>query len=139
MDLQKVLNATPMHSQKLFASLVLDNGSKNKLLDSVSKYIPEGWKVIAHHMTINFGKGLPQDLKGDLGKTKTITANEIGISEMAIAVKVNGYHSDNTIPHITIAINPNGGKPVMSNDITDWQPLESPISLSGIVSEEKLG
>jgi predicted kinase len=139
MDLKKVLNATSMHSQKLFASLVLDNGSKNKLLDSVSKYIPEGWKVIAHHMTINFGKGLPQDLKGDLGKTKTITANEIGISEMAIAVKVNGYHSDNTIPHITIAINPNGGKPVMSNDITDWQPLESPISLSGIVSEEKLG
>jgi hypothetical protein len=139
MTLNKVLEAKSMHSQKLFASLVLDNGSKNKLLDSVSKYIPEGWKVIAHHMTINFGKGLPQDLKGDLGKTKTITATEIGISEMAIAVKVNGYHSDNTIPHITIAINPNGGKPVMSNDITDWQPLESPISLSGIVSEEKLG
>ena len=58
---------------------------------------------------------------------------------MAVAVKVNGYHSDNTIPHITIAINPNGGKPVMSNDITDWKPLESPISLTGVVSEEKLG
>jgi len=139
MNLQKVLDAKPMHSQKMFASLVLDTNSKNKLLDSVSKYIPEGWKVIAHHMTINFGKGLPEDLKNDLGQTKMITASEIGISEMAIAVKVNGYHSDNAIPHITIAINPNGGKPVMSNDITDWKPLESPISLSGVVTEEKLG
>ena len=139
MDLQKVLNAKSMHSQKLFASLILGDSSKNKLIDLVSKYIPEGWKVIAHHMTINFGKGLPEDLKGDLGKTKTITASEIGISEMAVAVKVNGYYSDNTIPHITIAINPNGGKPVMSNDITDWKPLESPISLTGVVSEEKLG
>ncbi len=141
MTLQKVLDAKPMYSQneKKFASLVLDDSSKNKLLGEVSKYIPEGWKVIAHHMTINFGKGLPEDLKADLGKTKTITANEIGISEMAIAVKVNGYHSDNAIPHITIAINPNGGKPVMSNDITDWKPLESPVRLNGVVSEEKLG
>ena len=138
MTLGKVLDAKPMHQQKMFASLVLDGSSKSKLLDSVSKYIPEGWKVIAHHMTINFGKGLPDNLKGDLGKTKMITAYEIGISEMAVAVKVNGYYSDNTTPHITIAINSNGGKPVMSNDITDWKPLELPISLTGVVSEEKM-
>jgi predicted kinase len=137
--LQKVLDAKPMYQEKIFASLILDDSSKSKLLSSVSKYIPEGWKVIAHHMTINFGKGLPGNLKGDLGKTKSITAREIGISEMAIAVKVDGYPSDNEIPHVTIAINPNGGKPVMSNDITDWKPLEAPISLNGIVSEEKLG
>lgn len=139
MTLGKVLDAKPMYQQKMFASLVLDDSSKSKLLSSVSKYIPEGWEVIAHHMTINFGKGLPEDLKGDLGKTKSITAREIGISEMAIAVKVDGYPSDNEIPHVTIAINPNGGKPVMSNDITDWKPLGAPISLNGVVSEEKLG
>jgi hypothetical protein len=139
MTLTKVLDAKPMYQQKMFASLVLDDSSKSKLLSSVSKYIPEGWEVIAHHMTINFGKGLPEDLKTDLGKTKSITAREIGISEMAIAVKVDGYPSDNVIPHITIAINPNGGKPVMSNDITDWKPLESPVRLNGVVSEEKLG
>jgi len=139
MTLQKVLDAKPMYQQKMFASLVLDDSSKSKLLSSVSKYIPEGWEVIAHHMTINFGKGLPEDLKTDLGKTKSITAREIGISEMSIAVKVDGYPSDKVIPHITIAINPNGGKPVMSNDITDWKPLESPVRLNGVVSEEKLG
>jgi hypothetical protein len=90
-------------------------------------------------MTINFGKGLPERFKSDLGKQKTIKAIEIGISEMAIAVKVSGYYSDNKIPHITIAINPNGGKPVMSNNITDWKSLDgSPIELHGTVTEQKL-
>jgi predicted kinase len=140
MTLEKVLGAKDMYSNsKMFASLVLDDTSRSKLLNEVSKYIPEGWKVIAHHMTINFGKGLPIQLKGDLGKQKTIRATEIGISEMAIAVKVDGYYSDNTIPHVTIAVNPNGGKPVMSNDITNWQPLENKIVLNGVVTEEKLG
>jgi predicted kinase len=140
MTLEKVLGAKDMYSNsKMFASLVLDDTSRSKLLNEVSKYIPEGWKVIAHHMTINFGKGLPIQLKSDLGKQKTIRATEIGISEMAIAVKVDGYYSDNTTPHVTIAINPNGGKPIMSNDITNWQPLENKIVLNGVVTEEKLG
>lgn len=126
-------------SNVLYSCVLLDGQSKGTLLDRLGIYIPEDWKVIAHHMTINFGKGLPGNLKGDLGKTKSITAKEIGISDMVIAVKVDGYHSDNKIPHITIAINPNGGKPVMSNDITDWKELETPITLSGVVTEEKLG
>jgi len=141
MVLEKVLNSKPMYpnsNEKKFASLVLDDKSRSKLLSEVSQYIPDGWKIIAHHMTINFGKGLPEDLKNDLDKTKTVVANEIGISEMAIAVKVNGYHSDNAIPHITIAINPNGGKPVMSNDITNWEPLDLPITLNGVVTEQTL-
>lgn len=54
---------------------------------------------------------------------------------MAMAVKVNGYISKNKIPHITIAVNvAGGGKPVMSNNITDWQPM-NPVSLKGTVSE----
>jgi predicted kinase len=141
LSLSKVLSSKDMESNsKMFASLVLDDASRSKLLEEVSQYIPEGWKVIAHHMTINFGKGLPERFKGDLGKQKTIKAIEIGISEMAIAVKVSGYYSDNKIPHITIAINPNGGKPVMSNNITDWESLDgSPIELHGTITEQKLG
>jgi len=37
MTLQKVLDAKPMYQQKMFASLVLDDSSKSKLLSSVSK------------------------------------------------------------------------------------------------------
>ncbi len=139
MTLNKVLEAKPMHSQKLFASLVLDENSRIELLESVDKYIPKGWKVITHHMTISFRNGLPDNLKVDLGEVKEITAYEIGISEMAIAVKVKGYHSENPIPHVTIAVNPNGGKPVMSNNIEVWKPLPKEIKLSGVVTEEKLG
>lgn len=139
--LNKVLTAKDMYSSKpkMFASLVIDDSYRLKLIQSTSHYIPEGWKVIARHMTINFGKGLPENLKSDLEEKKLIKATEIGISEMAVAVRVEGYHSDNKIPHITLAVNPNGGKPVMSNDITEWEPLDSYINVYGVVSEEKLG
>ena len=105
--------------------------------------IPEGWKTFAHHMTIVFGKGLPEDLKGDLGKTVTLTVEELGVSNMVMAVKVAGYpdskkiKSNDNIPHITIAVNVNeGGKPVMSNQITNWKPIEN-FDITGTVTEVK--
>jgi predicted kinase len=142
LTLDKVIKAKSMYGNKpkLLASLILDDASHKKLVEATKQYIPEGWKIFAHHMTINFGKGLPEDLKGDLDTKKFIRATEIGVSDMAIAVKVEGYHSDNDIPHVTVAVNTSeGGKPVMSNKITNWEKLENYINLSGIVSEQKLG
>jgi hypothetical protein len=55
---------------------------------------------------------------------------------MAMAVLVNGYESKNERPHITIAVNPDGGKPVMSNNITHWEDIK-PFMISGVVSEIK--
>ena len=142
LSLKKVIDAKPMYNnkQKMFASVVLDDKSRTKLLQAVQHMIPEGWEVIAHHMTINFGKGLPEDLKGDLGKRVQLRATKVGVSDMAMAVGVEGYHSDNEKPHITIAVNRSGGgKPVMSNNIQKWDNLDNYINLSGKVSEEKLG
>jgi predicted kinase len=147
LTLEKVLNAKDMYPKKnkKFASVVLTEESRDALLENVSQYIPEGWKVIAHHMTINFGDGLPDNLRGDLGKAKMITATEIGISDMAIAVKVmpgkdmgDVIRKAGKIPHVTIALNPNGGKPVMSNDITNWSELPKRMELVGVVTEEDL-
>ena len=59
---------------------------------------------------------------------------EIGVSEDAIAVKVDGYHSNNKIPHVTIAI-PKDGKPFHSNLITDWRPVDEEIIIKGKVRE----
>ena len=61
---------------------------------------------------------------------------EIGISEMAIAVKVEGFDTNNDIPHITLAVNSDaGGKPVMSNQITNWRPISFSLNLTGKVEE----
>ena len=35
----------------LYTSVVLDDNSRKELLKSITKFIPEGWKVIGHHMT----------------------------------------------------------------------------------------
>ncbi len=140
LDLDKVIKSKPMYKKKVkkIAMAVLDDKSRAKLLGSVSHFIPKDWEMIAHHMTINFGKGLG-DRIGDLGKNVTLVAEEIGVSNMAVAVKVSGYHSDNNIPHITIAVNrKNGGKPVMSNMITEWKPLVSKINLNCEIVENKL-
>jgi hypothetical protein len=154
LSLEKVIKAKPMYKNKpkMFASVVLDDKSRLKLVDFVKQYLPKDWDiigqwgVIAHHMTINFGKGLPEDLKDDLGKTVQLKVVSIGLSDMALAVGVEGYpafENDGITPkrkpHVTIAVNrPSGGKPVMSNDIQKWDKVEGGPNLSGKVTEEKL-
>lgn len=118
----------------LYSAVVLDEGSHRKLLDTFADLIPEGWKEYAHHMTIVFGSGLPEEQKGDIDKDFTLKAKEIGVSDDAIAVRVEGYPSQNDIPHITLATSPTG-KPKMSNDIKDWHTLKEPLSLNGTVYE----
>jgi predicted kinase len=118
----------------LYSAVVLDEESRNKLFSIFNDYIPEDWKKIGHHMTIVFGKGLEN--KEDLNKKVHLTVTEIGVSDMAIAARVDGYQSKNSIPHITLAINPNGGKPVMSNQIENWQKV-NPFIVYGIVTEIK--
>ncbi len=136
----KVIKAKPMFkvSNILWTAVVLDEASKKKLMTALKHKIPKGWDSFGSHMTITFGKGLPKELKDDNGKMVHLMATEIGISDMAVAVKVSGYPSKNDIPHITLGVNTDGGgKPVMSNDIENWEKLDSHINLSGIVTEFK--
>ena len=77
---------------------------------------------------------MPQELKDDLNKDVTLTVKSIGVSDDAIAVGVEGYPSNNNIPHITLAIPP-AGKAVNSNYIEEWRPVDEEILLNGKVSE----
>ncbi len=133
LTVKKILESKDMYKQSdvLYSCVLLDNQSRITLLDMIGDRTPEGWKVIAHHMTINMGE--LKD-KTDIGKDVTLTVEALGLSDMAMAVKVIGYPSKNEIPHITIAVNPNGGKPVMSNNITNWQPIDS-FDVYGVVTE----
>jgi hypothetical protein len=133
LTLKTVIDSKDMYKQSnvLYSCVLLDEQSRKELLNIVRDRIPKGWKIIAHHMTINMGE--LKD-KTDIGKDVTLTVEALGLSDMTIAVKVIGYPSKNEIPHITIAVNPNGGKPVMSNNITNWQPIDS-FELNGVVTE----
>jgi len=74
--------------------------------------------------------------KSDLDEEVFLRVTKVGLSDMAMAVQVDGYKSTNVIPHVTLAVNPDGGKPVMSNDITKWQDIKSFV-ISGVITEIK--
>jgi len=110
------------------------------LAEQLKDEIPEGWDIVAHHMTIAFGKPKSDEVKKytdeNIGKDVNLTAVELGMSEQAMAVKINSnVPTDNNIPHITVAL-PKGGRAVKSNAITDWKQLPSSISLRAKISAE---
>tara|TARA_R100000805_G_C3603259_1_gene103774 strand:- start:281 stop:1213 length:933 start_codon:yes stop_codon:yes gene_type:complete len=114
-----------------YTAVVLDNTSIKNVLQGVKNsnvFIPKGWEVNPHHMTIDM-KSIPE-LQGDV---IPLTAYEIGISDMTIALKVKGYKVKSGLPHITVAVNrKEGGKPRMSKEIKNWRKIK-PIKLQGVV------
>ena len=73
-----------------YSAVVLDEESRSKLLEFVDGYIPQGWEKIAHHMTLNMGEIKPEFEKY-LGFTVPLYVKEVGVSDMAMAVKVEGF------------------------------------------------
>ena len=130
------IQSTPIREPKpSYYAVVLDDESRNKLLSSIP--VPEGWQKISHHMTIMFNSKertpLLDTVIQNLDKEVSLTATELGKSEDAIAVKVEcGIPSKNSIPHVTVAIPPQG-KAANSNKIRDWSSLENKIELKGTV------
>ena len=114
-----------------YTAVVLDNTSIKNILQGVKNsnvFIPKGWEVNPHHMTIVM-KSIPE-LQGDV---VPLTAYEIGVSDMTIALKVKGYKVKSGLPHITVAVNrKEGGKPRMSKEIKNWRKIK-PIKLQGVV------
>ena len=128
-----------------YSGVVLDDASRQKLLDSVD--IPEGWEPIAHHMTITLGPLLHPKGKHDfskdyhVGESVILKVTHVGMDERAMAVKVvpPGEISKKVkFPHITIAVNrEGGGKPFHSNKIPadNFKPIEGELMVRGTVQE----
>jgi predicted kinase len=138
LSVKSVMSAKDMYPQSdvLYSAVVLEKASQNVLFHNLEKMIPEGWVRIGHHMTITMG---PLKDKSLLGTEQYLVVNKVGISDMAMAVMVQSdIETKNKISHVTVAINPDGGKPVMSNDITKWQDVRMFILL-GKVTEIKKG
>jgi len=122
-----------------YSAVVLDEESANTLKREYSSYIPDDWKWFGHHMTIKMGE-LSPDMKQYIGQEIDLVVDTIGQDERAIAAGIGagGDLSKNEIPHITLAVNINGGgKPFHSNKIPkeNWKPVGNRIRLTGHVTE----
>lgn len=126
--------------QWVYLGVFLDEESKKRLKDLAEglNIIPDdSWKSYCHHMTLAYNdksqtaENMFSIYGSSLGANVSMKAREIGISDKAIAVKIKWGHATlNKVSHITIAVSPDG-KPVDSNNITDWKPLDKPITLTG--------
>ena len=133
-----------MNEQNIsYSGVVLDGESKQQLLGLA---IPEGWELVAHHMTITMGSLIHKKGKHDFSETYPVGAEvelpviAVGKDDKAMAVKVqapNGISEKISFPNITVAVNrEGGGKPFHSNNIPEanFEPL-SGITLKGTVEE----
>lgn len=113
-----------------YIGIFLDQNSKG-LLNKLRTFVPKDWVWYGDHMTIKFfgAPTYPEDFPepyDDLataGRQVSLVVTHIGLSDDAIAVKVNGYPVDG-LSHITLAT-PMGGSPKQSKNITHWKKIKS--------------
>ena len=119
-----------------YSAVVLDKQSRERLINRFKSVIPEDWSVIADHMTINLGE-IDPEYKKYLGLAVRLTVNDIAMDDKVIAIGVSsGINAHNPKAHITLAVNrTNGGKPVMSNNLTNWEKLRRPLLLRGKITQ----
>lgn len=126
----------------IYLGIFIDEKSKQYILNLLKENdvnIPQDWKIVNHHMTIAFNNKSDEAIQlfnlyaDKFNSTKSLTIDAIGISDDAIAVRVQ-YDEPiaNKIPHITVAI-PQNGKPVNSNYIQNWFPIKNNITINGII------
>lgn len=119
-----------------YTAVILNETSRQKLLNAFRDKLPAGWNVIAHHMTVNMGSADKGPAHEMLGKEVMLFAETFASDNFVIAVGVKTeVPSINAVKHITLAVNTAaGGKPVMSNKLINWEHV-SPIVLKGVVEE----
>jgi len=120
-----------------YSAVFLNERSRNKLIERFKPFIPEDWEIIADHMTINLGEIDPEYEKY-LGMSVLLTVEDFAMDDKVAAVGVKGFWSKNSKPHITLAVNRKmGGKPYMSNNLTNWEKINRPFNVVGKVDEFK--
>ena len=124
----------------LYNAIVLIPKDVITLRNNISKYLSDdektNWKEYFHHQTISLGP-CKEENKQYLDSTQKLKVIEIGKSDKCVAVRVEELgpvKTANKIPHITCLVSPIG-KPMNSNDITDWKKIEEPFIIEGVFKE----
>ena len=131
-----------------YYGLFIDQESKQQLLNIAKNYVDKPfYKEFAHHVTLLHRSQYKPHLDFLLerfnllkGETFPIIISEIGISDKAVAFKVEGCSEFccNFIPHITVGTF-EGGKPVDSNKIEANQWIKiNPFVVHGILGVNKV-
>lgn len=125
----------------MYTAIVLKDEDRNRLLETLQSLpadwkIPTDWEILAYHMTVNMGAAENGPAADKVGNEVMLMAQTYAIDDKVCAVGVKTeIPSTNPIKHITIAVNrSNGGKPVMSSKLTNWNRIKS-IILQGVVRE----
>lgn len=123
-----------------YVGIFLDEESTKFLLDWCKALIPSDWKSYAHHMTLAYNNKttIPQlcynYYKPRFGEKVELKITHLGLSDKALAARIEyGDEIMNRIPHITIAVSPEG-KPVDSNEIKVWSPIHPVKTVTGEIN-----
>jgi hypothetical protein len=126
-----------MKEKKWRTYILLNEPSRNDLKKLSNGRNKLDWELHAEHYTVTYNQRY-EELGIDiaLGTEICIMATHIGENDHCCAVKTEGFYTHHPIPHITILVNHlKGSTPVMSNTITEWTELETPIKLTGLLVE----
>ena len=120
----------------MYVAIVFNKESHKKLKNrlialSAQRVVPvldwRVWDLKCHHCTLAFGTDSGYEFA-----ERTLTVDAIASNELVIAFRVKGAEdSKNATPHVTAAVEERG-KPVMSNQLTDWIEIE-PFEITGTV------
>jgi hypothetical protein len=116
----------------MYTAAVLTPNSQQLLKNLIGELVPNSFEWIGHHLTLHMGPARPED---NLGATVRLVVSHFAKDERVCAVKVcvGGEISSNAQPHVTCAVNrEGGGKPKDSNGLAEWIPLGELIDLSFI-------
>lgn len=120
-----------------YYGLFLDTDTKNMLMDTLTDNIDYNIALgvadrifidhctLLHKSQLDSNENLQSYLESSLGKSMSIKLVAVGISDKAMAFKVEEVDNicANEVPHITIATF-RGGNPVDSNKIANWRYIE---------------
>lgn len=124
-----------------YFGLQVCNKDRNELVEKLTK-IFSNKDFIVDHVTLmhvsQHDNNLYNELNSKIGRHVQIVIDKVGQTDKAVAfgIYLCSYRNmcKNKNPHITIMVR-NGGKPVDSNYITDWEDID-PIIVKTVVMKK---